>query len=42
METYRGWVTPWECDIIEHLTIAYVDPAGAAAGGPHRRHRLVR
>jgi acyl-CoA thioesterase FadM len=23
LETYRGWVTPWECDIIEHLTIAY-------------------
>ncbi len=23
LETYRGWVTPWECDIVEHLTIAY-------------------
>jgi acyl-CoA thioesterase FadM len=23
LETYRGWVTPGECDIIEHLTIAH-------------------
>lgn len=23
LETYRGWVTPGECDIIEHLTVAY-------------------
>lgn len=23
LETYRGWVTPGECDVIEHLTIAH-------------------
>jgi len=23
METYRGVVNPWECDIVEHFTVAY-------------------
>ena len=23
LETYRGWVAPWECDVVEHLTVAY-------------------
>ena len=23
METYRGAVAPWECDVVEHFTIAY-------------------
>jgi acyl-CoA thioesterase FadM len=23
IETFRGWVAPWECDITEHFTIAY-------------------
>ena len=22
-ETYRGWVWPWECDPLDHFTIAY-------------------
>ena len=23
LETYRGGVMPWECDMVEHFTIAY-------------------
>lgn len=23
VETYRGWVAPWECDIVDHLTVAF-------------------
>ena len=23
IETYRGSVSPWECDVTEHFTIAY-------------------
>ena len=23
IETYRGTVPPWECDVTEHFTIAY-------------------
>jgi acyl-CoA thioesterase FadM len=23
LETYRGWVAPWECDIVDHLTVAF-------------------
>ena len=23
IETYRGSVAPWECDVTEHFTIAY-------------------
>jgi len=22
-ETYRGVVNPWECDVVQHFTIAY-------------------
>jgi acyl-CoA thioesterase FadM len=30
-ETYRGVVNPWECDIVQHLTIAYYFDYFAAA-----------
>jgi acyl-CoA thioesterase FadM len=30
-ETYRGVVNPWECDIVQHLTIAYYFEFFAAA-----------
>ena len=30
-ETYRGVVNPWECDVVEHLTIAYYFAFFAAA-----------
>ena len=23
LETYRGVVNPWECDVVQHFTIAY-------------------
>ena len=23
LETYRGVVNPWECDMVEHFTVAY-------------------
>ena len=33
-ETYRGGVTPWECDVTEHFTIAcYLDRVDQAAAG---------
>ena len=31
LETYRGVVNPWECDVVQHFTIAYYFDRFAAA-----------
>jgi acyl-CoA thioesterase FadM len=33
LETYRGVANPWECDVVEHLTIAYYFDRFADAAG---------
>ena len=33
LETYRGVVNPWECDVVQHFTIAYYFDRFADATG---------